>query len=136
MVAVYSAAGAEGQVETLHIERVSPRRGHGGLPDLIPLSDPQGGFCRRDERGNLIVTVKNQGSADAGASTTTVSFVPGGTFSQPTPPIPAGGAADVAFPIPPACFHPDCHFRIHVDSASQVTESDETNNFASGTCPG
>ena len=40
------------------------------------------------------------------------------------------------FPIPPACFHPDCSFRITVDSANQVTESDETNNTASGTCLG
>jgi subtilase family serine protease len=82
------------------------------------------------------VTVKNQGSADAGASTTTVAFAPGGTFSKPTPPIPAGASVDLAFPIPSVCFDPDCSFRIIVDSANQVTESNEANNTASGTCIG
>jgi hypothetical protein len=134
VVAVYTGAGGDGQVETLHTERVPPRRRQAGLPDLIPLPDPQTAFCKRDDQGNLIVTVKNQGSADAGASTTTVHFAPGGTFSQPTPPIPAGGSVDLLFPIPPACFDPDCSFRIIVDSASQVIESDEANNIASGTC--
>jgi hypothetical protein len=136
VVAVYTAAGADGQVETLHTERIPPRRGQAGLPDLIPLPDPGKGFCNRDEQGNLIVTVKNQGSADAGASTTTVHFAPGGPLAQPTPPIPAGGTVNLTFPIPQACFDPDCQFRIIVDSASQVAESDETNNIASGTCRG
>jgi hypothetical protein len=136
VVAVYTAAGDERQVETLHMERVPPRRAQAGLPDLIPLPDPKTGFCKRDAQGNLIVTVKNQGSADAGASTTTVVFAPGGTFSRPTPPIPAGGSVNVSFPIPGQCFDPDCSFRIIVDSSNQVTESNETNNTASGTCLG
>jgi CARDB protein len=136
VVAVYTAAGGSGQVETIHTERVEPRRAQAGLPDLIPFAEPGTEFCKRDERGNLVVTVKNQGSADAGASTTTVRFAPGGAFSQPTPPIPAGGTVDLVFPIPPACFDPDCDFRITVDSMGQVTESDETNNTASGTCRG
>src|SRR5262249_33896905 len=66
VVAVYTAAGDHGQVETLHLERVPARRAQAGLPDLIPLADPKTGFCKRDNQGNLIVTVKNQGSADAG----------------------------------------------------------------------
>jgi hypothetical protein len=136
IVAVYTAAGEDGQVETIEIERVPARRTQAGLPDLIPLPDPKTGFCRRDQKGNLIVTVKNQGSADAGLSTTTVEFAQGGTFSQPTPPIPAGGTVNLLFPIPPHCFQPDCSFRITVDSANQVTESNETNNTASGTCLG
>ena len=136
VVAVYTAAGGDGQIETLDIERVPPRRAEAGLPDLIPLPDPETGFCKRDDQGNLIVTVKNQGSAAAGASTTTVHFVPGGVLSQPTPPIAAGGSVDLLFPIPSRCFDPDCDFRIIVDSAHEVTESDETNNTASGTCRG
>ena len=136
VVAVYTAAGDDGQVETIDVERVPARRAQAGLPDLIPLADPKTGFCKRDDQGNLIVTVKNQGSADAGASTTTVVFAPGGTFSQPTPPIPAGGSFNLLFPIPGACFDPDCSFRIIVDSGNQVTESNEGNNTASGTCIG
>jgi CARDB protein len=136
VVGVYTAAGDDGQVETIEIERVPARRAQAGLPDLIPFADPKTGFCRRDDRGNLVVTVKNQGSADAGPSTTTVVFSSGGTFSQPTPPIPAGGSVDLLFPVPGGCFDPDCSFRIIVDSASQVTESNEGNNTASGTCIG
>lgn len=136
VVGVYTAAGEDGQVETIDIERVPPRRAQAGLPDLIPFPDPETGFCRRNDRGDLIVTVKNQGSADAGASTTTVQFSAGGVFSQPTPPIAAGASVDLFFPIPGGCFNPDCSFRITVDSAHQVTESDETNNVASGTCLG
>jgi CARDB/BNR/Asp-box repeat len=136
VVAVYTAAGEDRQVETLHVERVPPRRAQAGLPDLIPLADPKTGFCKRDNKGNLIVTVKNQGSADAGASTTTVVFGPGGTFSKPTPPIAAGASVNLTFPIPAACFNPECSFRIIVDSGNQVTESNEGNNTASGTCLG
>jgi hypothetical protein len=94
------------KVETLHTERVPPRRANAGLRDLVPVPGPEGSFCKRDEQGNLVVSVMNQGSADAGASTTAVTFAPGGTFSQPTPAIPAGGTIDIAFAIPPVCFQP------------------------------
>jgi hypothetical protein len=136
VVGVYTAAGEDGQVRTLDLEPVTPRRAGAGLPDLVPRPDPQGSFCRRDKQGNLIVTVANQGSGDAGWSQTSVLFAPGGTFAQPTPPIPAGGSVDLVFPIPPRCFDPDCNFRIIVDSAGQVLESDEGNNIVAGTCRG
>jgi hypothetical protein len=140
VVAVYSAAGATGQVETMEIERVPPRRlGAAGKADLLPLNpNPQSGpagFCRR--QGNkLVVTVKNQGTADAGPSTTTVDFANVGQVSQPTPAIAAGSAVDVLFDFPAACFRPDCRFRIIVDSGNQVDESNETNNTADGACLG
>lgn len=139
VVAVYTAAGASGQVETMHIERFPPRRmSPQGLADLIPVPDPKPGvgFCRRDAQGRLIVTVKNQGTADAGPSETKVAFSGGGTVSVPTPAIPAGGSVDVFVPIPPGCFSPDCGFRITVDAAAVVSESNEVNNTASGSCLG
>jgi hypothetical protein len=141
VVAVYTAAGATDQVETLFIERVRPRARASeprGRPDLIPLPDPAGGFCKRDPQGRLIVTVKNQGNADAGASTTEINFVPGGAVSVPTPPIPAGQSVDLPpVDIPPECFRPGhCTFRITVDATNVVDESNEGNNTASGTCPG
>jgi hypothetical protein len=138
VVAVYTAAGATGQVETLHIERVSARRIESGLPDLVPIPDPQPGvgFCRRDDRGNLIVTVLNQGTSGAGPSTTQVDFGTFGQVSLPTPPLGPGASVDLLFPIPLGCFDPDCDFRITVDVNNQVSESDEGNNFASGTCLG
>jgi hypothetical protein len=136
IVAVYTAAGSTGQVETMEIERVPPRREAAeGKPDLVPVPDAQGNFCRRTDL-RLTVTVKNQGSADAGASTTTVDFGSLGAASQPTPPIPAGGSVDVFFNIPPGCFHPDCGFKITVDSGGVVDESNEANNTAVGSCPG
>lgn len=142
VVVVYTAAGRDKQVETLDIERVSPRRRRPveeGLPDLIPVPDPRRGvgFCRLDDRGRLLVTVKNQGTGGAPPSTTTVEFVPGGAFDLPTPAIPVGGSVDLPpLSIPPSCFDPDCSFRIIVDSKNQVVESDKTNNFGSGTCLG
>jgi len=75
VVAVYTAAGAAGRVETMELERVKPRRmgGDGGCkPDLIPVPDAAGQFCRiRDRR--FIVTVRNQGCGDAGPSVTRVA---------------------------------------------------------------
>lgn len=138
VVAVYTAAGASGQVETMDVERVEPRRvsGGGGSPDLVPVPDANGNFCRRDPAGRLIVTVKNQGTADAGPSVTKVSFTSGGTVSVATPAIPAGGSVDVFAAIPAGCFSPDCGFRIVVDATAVVSESNELNNTASGTCIG
>lgn len=142
VVAVYTATGRGEQVVTLDVERVSPRRrrpAEEGLPDLIPVPDPRPGvgFCRLDDRGRLLVTVKNQGTGGAPPSTTTVDFIPGGAFDLPTPAIPAGGSVDLPpLSIPPSCFDPDCNFRIIVDSKNQVVESDKGNNFASGTCVG
>lgn len=142
VVTVYTAAGHEQSVSTMHTERVAPRRRgreQVGLPDLIPVPDPEPGvgFCRRDDQGRLLVTVRNQGTGDAPASTTTVHFVPGGSFDVPTPAIAAGGSVDLPpIPIPAPCFNPDCNFRITVDSKNEVVESDEGNNFASGTCIG
>jgi hypothetical protein len=141
VVAVYTAAGGTEQVETLHTERVLPRRREVGLADLVPVNpNPQlgpVGFCRRDDQGRLVITVKNQGTADAPASTTMVVFSPGGSFPLPTPPISAGGSVDLPpLSIPGACFDPDCDFTIIVDSNNQVTESDKVNNTASGRCIG
>jgi hypothetical protein len=135
IVAVYTAAGANEAIETMDIERVSPRRIRIGLPDLVPVPDENESFCRRRD-GNLIVTVRNQGAFGAGPSMTTVDFGPHGTVTLPTPALAAGASVDLAFPIPFGCFDPDCHFRITVDSTGLIVESDEGNNTASGFCLG
>ena len=117
-------------------------------PDLIPerRSGSVGaeGFCRRDDAGNLVVRVRNQTNNDVLVQTVTeVTFPPGQPVGQPTPPMPGGGFADVAFAIPPGCFNPDCGFTIEVDADDQVDESHgdqpdnhETNNVADGICIG
>jgi hypothetical protein len=109
--------------------------------DLLPIGRPDltgpPSFCKVDNQGRLIVTVKNQGNANARASTTTVEFFPGGLFSLPTPAIPAGGTVDLApLNIPAGCYNPDCEFKITVDSNNQIKESNEGNNIANGSCLG
>ncbi|MFX0108932.1 MAG: CARDB domain-containing protein [Candidatus Hodarchaeota archaeon] len=112
-----------------------------GKPDLLPVKPPDSpevvGFCQQDDQGRLIVTVRNQGNADAPPSTTTVEFTPGGSFPLPTPAIPAGGSVDLSpLSIPAECFDADCEFKITVDSLNKVDESDEGNNSANGRCIG
>ena len=141
VVAVYTAAGATGQVETLFIERVAARGEQAaGKPDLVPVN-PQPtagkfGFCRRDANGNLTITIKNQGGGAAGPSQTRVKFGNGTVASLSTPAIPAGTSVDLTAPSPPGCFRPDCSFEITANSALAVDESDETNNVAIGECLG
>jgi hypothetical protein len=139
VVATYTAAGSTGSIETLFIERVSGQPlAQPASPDLVPVNprppDPSG-FCRLDGHGRLIVTVRNQGTADAGASLTTVNFAGVGPVSVNTPPIPAGASVDVFVSIPSACYvGTQCRFQIVVDSALQVEESNEDNNTAAGLC--
>lgn len=107
--------------------------------DLLPFS-PMGtsttAYCRIEESGRMLrVTVKNQGTIEAGGSQTTVRF--GETpFTLDTPSIPAGGSVDLLFKVPTACFTPDCSFTMSVDSHNQVGEADEGNNKVTGGCIG
>jgi subtilase family serine protease len=99
-------------------------------------------FCNLVEEENalkLIVTVRNQGTAAAPASTTTVELLPGGLFELPTPAIPPGTSVDLApltIPLSSFCFNSDCEFRIKVDAKNQVPEINEENNTVDGTCIG
>jgi hypothetical protein len=135
VVAVYTAAPVDGQVQTVELERVAPRGREVGLPDLIPVPDENGNFCRRDG-AQLMVTVRNQGSASAGPSVTRVDFGAHGSTDRPTPALLPGASVDLLFMIPPGSFDPDCEFRIIVDANGDVTESDEGNNIAAGVCLG
>ncbi len=112
----------------------------GKFADLIPFSPlgtiPQA-FCRRENSGKeLRVTIRNQGTENAGPSKTTVIF---GSVKVTlnTPAILAGNSADLLFKIPNNCFNPDCDFIIIVDSENQVDEGNsENNNSANGFCLG
>jgi CARDB protein len=84
----------------------------------------------------LIVTIRNQGDADAPASTTRVRFSPGGPTSLSTPAIPAGGSVDLPFLIPTNCFNNDCGFRITVDFSKGINEANEGNNEVDDLCLG
>lgn len=140
VIAVYTAAGASGMVETMDVERFDPRRVLAPrAADLIPIPDAKGNFCRIDPATRrLIVRIRNQGSANAGGSQIKVEYSAGGPVASITPPIAAGGTVDVPVPFPSGqnCFQPDCSFKIIVDDQGQVSESNELNNTARGTCIG
>ena len=114
-----------------------------GKPDLVPVpqilsfNPPVFDFCNRDDQGKLVVAVKNQGTADASASETKVSFFGFGAVSQTTPPLAVGDSVNLFFTIPVGCFNPDCNFTITVDSNNQVDASSEQgNNTVEGGCIG
>jgi hypothetical protein len=162
VVAVYSAAGADGHVATLDVEYVAPRifrpekppeEPPVRLPDLVPLPPfpppppnspsqlPQN-FCLSTvggPRANAVrVLVRNQGEGNAPASVTRIAFLNNPPMQVATPAIPPGGQAIVEVMIPTGCFvgESSCSFTITVNATSAFDESDQTNNTASGFCPG
>lgn len=162
VVAVYSATGADKQVETMDIERVSPRVHRTPPPpdetpelepDLIPLPAfpppspntpgrlPQN-FCFSTTGAAIAdalrIIVRNQGAADAPASVTQVSFANNPPSQVPTPAIAAGSEVTVEARIPRGCFlgEGSCSFKIRVNATNAFTESDSTNNEVNGSCPG
>jgi hypothetical protein len=105
--------------------------------DLWPDPGPgQAGFCKRDQ-GNLVVTVRSVGPAQAPLAPfyVKVEFTPGGTVEKQVEHLVPGSTAAVQFAIPPGCFNPECRFKITVDSKNSIRESDERNNVAEGRCP-
>lgn len=117
-----------------------------GLPDLLPVPGPSGSFCRFDTQGNVAVTIKNQGTAAAGPSTTSVKFVgkftsplgsgsTGGTYTAMTSAIPAGQSVDVLVNILVTGGQIlSGSLTITANSTPQVTESNQTNNTVQVQC--
>jgi hypothetical protein len=146
VTAVYTTASLEkdpcceqkvGNHTSIDVEQIRERQIERAreLPDLIPVPDASGLFCRLRD-GKLIVTVKNQGTGPAGPSQTEVDFFRFGKFTQPTPALAPGAATELLFDLPPNCFVPDCRFRITVDVMGAVPETDEGNNIAEDACIG
>lgn len=148
VVAVYTALPQDTtQGVSIDVEYIKPKIVRGPSPqgkaDLVPV-EKELKFCNTIVRGDTlfqIVTVENIGSANAGASTTRVTFSTSSgdvVVDVPTPALPAGsGPIDLPpIPIPPGCFIPDCIFKISVDVNNDVVESNEGNNMANGTCIG
>ena len=109
--------------------------------DLVPINPHPDmgelGYCNTNDQRQLVVTVKNQGTIKSASSTTTVEFVPGGSFTLSTSVLVAGQEIDLSpLDIPASCWDPDFEFKITVDSGNRIEESDEVNNAASGTCAG
>lgn len=117
-----------------------------GLPDLLPVPGPSGSFCRFDTQGNVVVTIKNQGTAAAGPSTTSVKFVgqftsplgsgtTGGTYTAMIPTIPASQSVDVSVSILVTGGQIlSGSLTITANATQQVTESDDTNNTVQAQC--
>jgi hypothetical protein len=118
-------------------------------PDLVPERRPGGtgseGFCDRNEQGQLIVRVRNQGNEPATIETIAqVHYHPGGVEVSTMHALTDGAFGSTPVPIPPTCFNPDCEFTITVDATQVVEEirhhpndtGQEDNNTASGHCIG
>lgn len=106
-------------------------------PDLIPFNPKGwGNFCDTDGAGNLVVTVKNKGNADAGSSHVKVTFSQAGELLKPVPPLAVNETATILFEIPSGAYMPDLFFKIEVDALNEVNERNEGNNVQDGSCRG
>ena len=109
-------------------------------PDLValpaPASMPPEGFCRRNDQGQLLIKIYNQGGTDVAATKTRVKFGSADPTDFDTPGIPAGKGTELVINIPNACFDVNnkCAFTIGADATETTAESNETNNNAAGLC--
>lgn len=113
--------------------------GGSGLPDLLPQRDGSGFLCRLEPgSGDLIVEIRNQGTASSIATTTEVRFTsgPGGSASFATPALAPGASHTTTVPIPFGCYSSSCFFDIEADLGDAEAESNETNNIDSDLCLG
>jgi hypothetical protein len=118
------------------------RGGTQGLPDLVP--DSGTGACRFDDNGNVLVTVRNQGQADAPPSITRVEFLAQdypraarrserpNALELRTPAVRAGAGSVVTFS---SRLLRSLSLRVTVDSSGLVRESNKDNNTAVISCP-
>ena len=136
IVAVYTTANFETeQIMTQDIEHVAPREIVHELPDLVPVPDGNGSYCRRSG-DSLLVTVVNQGLGTAAASMTEVDFFDLGSVVVDTPSLDPGTPTNLLFDTPPNFWTSGGrkNFQIMADVTLDVPESNEGNNMASGVC--
>lgn len=160
VIVVYTAAKHDGEVETMDVEFVEPRRvkrtrpvppppddeipppQKPKLPDLVPVKPfPPGppffpsNYCASPQE--LRVIVRNQGEGPAGPTTTRVEYTDTGVIEErPTPALEAGSETTVSFPIPRGCVVESCPFRITVNASpgDGVVESNTANNVDTSSC--
>jgi hypothetical protein len=102
------------------------------LPDLLPRQTERS-YCRLDAEGRLIVTIRNQGEADAPASTTRIALAGGEAFDRSTPALAVGAEANLE-PVPIPRSEGTLVFTITADAMGVIREMNEPNNTAIGTC--
>ncbi len=137
VVVVYTAAGASGQIETMHLERVPPRRGRTGCPDLVVDIIAQPTWDGTNQRSVIKATIRNAGTADAAPSlarledptTLQTGGAPQNAIAN-TPALAPGQSATVTFYLPYWVYNPDVTLTVTADYKNQVSECSETNNRA------
>ena len=137
VVAVYTASGATGQIETMHMERVPPRRGRGGCPDLVVDVISRPTWDGTNQRSVITATIRNAGTADAAASLARLedptTLQPGGAPQNAvvnTPALAPGQSVSVTFYLPYWVYNPDVTLTVTADYKNQVSECTESNNRA------
>lgn len=109
-------------------------------PELAPVPTLST-YCARDAYGNLVVKIRNSGTADAPSSTTRVTWHYGYSVDRmpytdvATGAIAKGTTRTLTVPMPVSCFDPQCTFTIMADVLGVVAETNETNNSGGSTCP-
>jgi hypothetical protein len=137
VVAVYTAAGPTGQIETMHMERVPPRRDRAGCPDLVVDGISRPNWDGTNQRSVITATIRNAGTADAPPSLARLedpsTLLPGGVPQNAiasTPALAPGQSASVTFYLPYWVYNPDATLTVTADYKNQVRECRETNNRA------
>jgi len=135
VVAVYTAAGASRQVETMDIERVGPRRLAPSCPDLTVETIDRPEWDDANHRSIIRATIRNIGDAPAGPTTARVidPSTPQPTGAPynavaATPPLKPGEAVTVTFYLPYWVFNPDAELEVTADYKNDLPECNENNN--------
>jgi hypothetical protein len=138
IVAVYTAAGATRQVETMDVERVPFRRLAAGpppCPDLVVEAILPPEWDGANRRSIIKAVIKNVGTGAAGP--TTARVVDPSTLQStgapenaiaPTPALAPGASATVTFHLGYWVYNPDASLEVTADYKSELAECDETNN--------
>lgn len=135
VVAVYTAAGATEQVETLHMERVSSRR-RAGCPDLVVAGIERPIWDAEEHRSVIRAAIRNIGDAAAGP---TWARVIDRTILQPTgapyeatastPALAPGAVVTVTFYLPDWRYNPFATLlEVTADYKYDLSECREDNN--------
>jgi len=97
------------------------------LPDLVPEQYNTKAYFKRD--GNVLkVTIRNQGSAIAGASKTEVKFQDGTIETRDIPELEPGEPYEFSVPIPEKHHAGNFRLKISVDVENKICESSKDNN--------
>jgi len=135
VVAVYTAAGSNGYIETMDIERITPQYIM-GCPDLIVERVEKPVWDSENKRSVIRAVIKNIGNADAGS---TLARVIDPTTRQATgaphndvavtPGLPrGGGSVTVTFYLPYWVYNPDVTLEVTADYKNVLQECNENNN--------